>query len=129
MLIELFIWRFIFWMKKVYEYKVSILFLFNFGYNYFFKFLKDNKSYDWDLFYIRVIVNGVEFILLELCDEFLIRCVVFNMKWFVILNVYGLVEVLVGVIFFNIGERFVFVYLYCDYLNLGERVVEVSKED
>ncbi|MCY8785573.1 non-ribosomal peptide synthetase [Bacillus spizizenii] len=126
---ELFIRRPILWMKKAHEHKASILSSPNFGYNYFLKFLKDNKSYDWDLSHIRVIANGAEPILPELCDEFLTRCAAFNMKRSAILNVYGLAEASVGATFSNIGERFVPVYLHRDHLNLGERAVEVSKED
>lgn len=51
------------------------------------------------------------------------------MKRSAILNVYGLAEASVGATFSNIGERFVPVYLHRDHLNLGERAVEVSKED
>lgn len=126
---ELFIRRPILWMKKAYEHKASILSSPNFGYNYFLKFLKDKKSYDWDLSHIRVIANGAEPILPELCDEFLSRCAAFNMKRSAILNVYGLAEASVGATFSKIGEEFVPVYLHRDHLNLGERAVEVSKED
>ncbi|MEC1526555.1 non-ribosomal peptide synthetase [Bacillus spizizenii] len=126
---ELFIRRPILWMKKAHEHKASILSSPNFGYNYFLKFLKDKKSYDWDLSHIRVIANGAEPILPELCDEFLSRCAAFNMKRSAILNVYGLAEASVGATFSKIGEEFVPVYLHRDHLNLGERAVEVSKED
>ncbi|KAA6451957.1 non-ribosomal peptide synthetase/type I polyketide synthase [Bacillus swezeyi] len=125
---ELFIRRPILWMKKAHEHKASILSSPNFGYNYFLKFLKD-KSFDWDLSHIRVIANGAEPILPELCDEFLSRCAVFNMKRSAILNVYGLAEASVGAACSKIGEEFVPVYLHRDHLNLGERAVEVSKED
>ncbi|MEC1437019.1 non-ribosomal peptide synthetase [Bacillus spizizenii] len=126
---ELFIRRPILWMKKAHEHKASILSSPNFGYNYFLKFLKDKKSYDWDLSHIRVIANGAEPILPELCDEFLSRCAAFNMERSAILNVYGLAEASVGATFSKIGEEFVPVYLHRDHLNLGERAVEVSKED
>ncbi|MCY7864840.1 amino acid adenylation domain-containing protein [Bacillus spizizenii] len=126
---ELFIRRPILWMKKAHEHKASILSSPNFGYNYFLKFLKDKKSYDWDLSHIRVIANGAEPILPELCDEFLSRCAASNMKRSAILNVYGLAEASVGATFSKIGEEFVPVYLHRDHLNLGERAVEVSKED
>ncbi|WP_411810120.1 amino acid adenylation domain-containing protein [Bacillus amyloliquefaciens] len=124
---ELFIRRPILWMKKAHEHKASILSSPNFGYNYFLKFLKNEP--DWDLSHIRVIANGAEPILPELCDEFLTRCAAFNMKRSAILNVYGLAEASVGAAFSKTGEEFVPVYLHRDYLNLGERAVKVSKED
>ncbi|AJC23743.1 non-ribosomal peptide synthetase [Bacillus velezensis] len=124
---ELFIRRPILWMKKAHEHKASILSSPNFGYNYFLKFLKNEP--DWDLSHIKVIANGAEPILPELCDEFLKRCAAFNLKRSAILNVYGLAEASVGAAFSKLGEEFVPVYLHRDYLNLGERAVKVSKED
>ncbi|MGG1243184.1 amino acid adenylation domain-containing protein [Bacillus cabrialesii] len=124
---ELFIRRPILWMKKAHEHKASILSSPNFGYNYFLKFLKNEP--DWDLSHIRVIANGAEPILPELCDEFLTRCAAFNMKRSAILNVYGLAEASVGAASSKPEEEFVPVYLHRDYLNLGERAVNVSKED
>ncbi|WP_368650561.1 amino acid adenylation domain-containing protein [Bacillus inaquosorum] len=124
---ELFIRRPILWMKKAHEHKTSILSSPNFGYNYFLKFLKNEP--DWDLSHIRVIANGAEPILPELCDEFLKRCATFNMKRSAILNVYGLAEASVGATFSKTGEEFVPVYLHRDHLNLGERAVKVSEED
>ncbi|WP_416654228.1 amino acid adenylation domain-containing protein [Bacillus amyloliquefaciens] len=124
---ELFIRRPILWMKKAHEHKCSILSSPNFGYNYFLKFLKNEP--DWDLSHIRVIANGAEPILPELCDEFLTRCAAFNMKRSAILNVYGLAEASVGATFSKTGEEFVPVYLHRDHLNLGEKAVKVSKED
>ncbi|MEW4058621.1 amino acid adenylation domain-containing protein [Bacillus siamensis] len=124
---ELFIRRPILWMKKAHEHKASILSSPNFGYNYFLKFLKNEP--DWDLSHIKVIANGAEPILPELCDEFLKRCAAFNLKRSAILNVYGLAEASVGAAFSKIGKEFVPVYLHRDYLNLGERAVKVSKED
>ncbi|MBT2572355.1 amino acid adenylation domain-containing protein [Bacillus sp. ISL-51] len=126
---ELFIRRPILWMKKAHEHKASILSSPNFGYNYFLKFLKNEQRLDWDLSHIRVIANGAEPILPELCDKFLKRCATFNMKRSAILNVYGLAEASVGAAFSKTGEEFVPVYLHRDHLNLGERAVEVSKED
>ncbi|MCY8499542.1 amino acid adenylation domain-containing protein [Bacillus atrophaeus] len=126
---ELFIRRPILWMKKAHEHKASILSSPNFGYNYFLKFLKNEQRLDWDLSHIRVIANGAEPILPELCDEFLKRCAMFNMKRSAILNVYGLAEASVGASFSKTGEEFVPVYLHRDHLNLGERAVEVSKDD
>ncbi|KAF1677376.1 hybrid non-ribosomal peptide synthetase/type I polyketide synthase [Bacillus sp. SKDU12] len=124
---ELFIRRPILWMKKAHEHKASILSSPNFGYNYFLKFLKNEP--DWDLSHIRVIANGAEPILPELCDEFLTRCASFNLKRSAILNVYGLAEASVGAAFSKTGKEFVPVYLHRDHLNLGERAVNVSKED
>lgn len=51
------------------------------------------------------------------------------MKRSAILNVYGLAEASVGASFSKTGEEFVPVYLHRDHLNLGERAVEVSKDD
>ncbi|WP_432339518.1 amino acid adenylation domain-containing protein [Bacillus tequilensis] len=124
---ELFIRRPMLWMKKAHEHKASILSSPNFGYNYFLKFLKNEP--DWDLSHIRVIANGAEPILPELCDEFLTRCAAFNMKRSAILNVYGLAEASVGAASTKPEDEFVPVYLHRDYLNLGERAVKVSKED
>ena len=126
---ELFIRRPVLWMKKANEHKATILSSPNFGYKYFLTFLKNEQSLNWDLSHIRVIANGAEPILPELCDEFLNRCSAFNLKRSSILNVYGLAEASVGAAFSKVGEEFVPVYLHRDHLNFEDHVIDVPKED
>ncbi|MCP3774856.1 amino acid adenylation domain-containing protein [Paenibacillus sp. MZ04-78.2] len=126
---ELFIRKPVLWMKKANEHQATILSSPNFGYKYFLSYLKDEQASEWDLSHIRVIANGAEPILPELCDEFLTKCSAFGVKRSAILNVYGLAEASVGVAFSKTGEEFVPVYLHRDHLKAGEKPIEVSRED
>lgn len=124
---ELFIRKPILWMKKVNEHKATILSSPNFGYKYFLNFFREDKAEGWDLSSVRVIYNGAEPILPEVCDEFLNVLSAYHLKKTAMFTVYGLAEASVAVSFPKVEEEFTAVYVHRDHLNLGERVIEVEK--
>lgn len=124
---ELFIRKPILWMKKVNEHKATILSSPNFGYKYFLNFFREDKAEGWDLSSVRVIYNGAEPILPEVCDEFLNVLAAYHLKKTAMFTVYGLAEASVAVSFPKVEEEFTAVYVHREHLNLGERVIEVEK--
>lgn len=124
---ELFIRKPILWMKKVNEHKATILSSPNFGYKYFLNFFREDKAEGWDLSSVRVIYNGAEPILPEVCDEFLNVLSAYHLKKTAMFTVYGLAEASVAVSFPKVDEEFTAVYVHREHLNLGERVIEVEK--
>ncbi|MGQ8873040.1 amino acid adenylation domain-containing protein [Paenibacillus sp. TSA_86.1] len=125
---ELFIRKPILWMKKVNQHKATILSSPNFGYRYFLNFFREDKAEGWDLSCVRVIYNGAEPILPEVCDEFLNVLSAYQLKRTAMFTVYGLAEASVAVSFPEVEKAFASVYVHRDYLNFGELVVEVEKE-
>ncbi|MEW9697561.1 amino acid adenylation domain-containing protein [Paenibacillus sp. SI8] len=125
---ELFIRKPVLWMKKVNEHQVTMLSSPNFGYKYFLNFFRAEKAVGWDLSCVRVIYNGAEPILPEVCDEFLSVLSKYNLKKTAMLTVYGLAEACVAVAFPNVEEEFTTVYVHRDHLNLDEQVIEVEKD-
>ncbi|PQP81878.1 non-ribosomal peptide synthetase [Paenibacillus sp. PCH8] len=125
---ELFIRKPILWMKKVNEHKATILSSPNFGYKYFLNFFRDDKAEGWDLSCVRVIYNGAEPILPEVCHEFLNVMSKYHLKNTAMFTVYGLAEASVAVSFPKAEEKFTAVYVHRDHLNFGKRVIEVEKD-
>ena len=124
---ELFIRKPVLWMKKVNEHRATVLSSPNFGYKYFLNFFREDKAEGWDLSCVRVIYNGAEPILPEVCDEFLNVLSAYHLKKTVMFTVYGLAEASVAVSFPKVEEEFTAVYVHRDHLNLGEHVIEVEK--
>ncbi|OAB44324.1 non-ribosomal peptide synthetase [Paenibacillus glacialis] len=125
---ELFIRKPILWMQKVNEHKASILSSPNFGYKYFLNFFREEKAMGWDLSCVRVIYNGAEPILPEVCHEFSNVLSPYHLKNTAMFTVYGLAEASVAVAFPNIDEELTSVYIHRDHLNFGEQVVELEKD-
>ncbi|NEW06400.1 amino acid adenylation domain-containing protein [Paenibacillus sp. SYP-B3998] len=125
---ELFIRKPVLWMKKVNEHKATILSSPNFGYKYFLNFFREEKTIGWDLSCVRVIYNGAEPILPDVCHEFLNVLSKYQLKNTVMFTVYGLAEASVAVAFPNVDEEFTSVYVHREHLNFGEHVVEIEKD-
>lgn len=126
---ELFIRKPILWMKKVNEHQATILSSPNFGYKYFLNFFREEKAEGWNLSCVRVIYNGAEPILPEVCHEFLNVLSKYQLKNTAMFTVYGLAEASVAVAFPPEEEEFTAVYLHRDHLNFGEHVIELDKKD
>lgn len=124
---ELFIRKPILWMKKVNQHKATVLSSPNFGYKYFLNFFREDKAEGWDLSCVRVIYNGAEPILPEVCHEFLNVLSAYQLKKTAMFTVYGLAEASVAVSFPQVEQQFTAVYVHRDHLNFGEQVIEVEK--
>ncbi|KAA8786040.1 amino acid adenylation domain-containing protein [Paenibacillus amylolyticus] len=125
---ELFIRKPILWMKKVNQHRATILSSPNFGYKYFLNFFREDKADGWDLSCVRVIYNGAEPILPEVCHEFLNVLSAYQLKKTAMFTVYGLAEASVAVCFPPTEKEFAAVYVHRDHLNFVEHVIEVEKD-
>lgn len=110
------------WMKKANQYKVTQLYSPNFGYQYFLLFYKKDMARNWDLSYVRYIINGAEPINTKLCDEFLIHMKKYGMKQNVMVPAYGLAEGTVAVASSPVGENYMHTYIDRRYLAIGQKV-------
>ncbi len=117
------------WIQKASEHKVTLLYSPNFGYKHFLTFFKPEVKKDWDLSKVRLIYNGAEPISYELCDEFLEKLATYGLKRNSMYTVYGLAEGTIAVTFPRLGDDMRFITLDRNYLNIGDTVREVSKED
>ncbi|WP_366295333.1 amino acid adenylation domain-containing protein [Paenibacillus sp. AN1007] len=125
---ELFIRKPILWMKKVNQHQATILSSPNFGYKYFLNFFREDKAQGWNLSCVRIIYNGAEPILPEVCDEFLNVLSAYQLKKTAMFTVYGLAEASVAVSFPETDKEFEAVYVHRGHLNFGEHVIEVEKD-
>lgn len=117
------------WIQKASEHKVTLLYSPNFGYKHFLTFFKPENKKDWDLSKVRLIYNGAEPISYELCDEFLEKLSQYGLKRNSMYTVYGLAEGTIAVTFPRLGDEMRFITLDRNYLNIGDTVREVSKDD
>ena len=117
------------WIQKASEHKVTLLYSPNFGYKHFLTFFKPEVKKDWDLSKVRLIYNGAEPISYELCDEFLEKLSLYGLKRNSMYTVYGLAEGTIAVTFPRLGDEMRFITLDRNYLNIGDSVREVGKDD
>jgi len=125
---SLFIKRPILWMEKANQYRISILYSPNFGYQYFLFALRDGKDYDWDLSCIRVIYNGAELISEEICSSFLSSLAIYGLAHSSMSPGYGLAEASVAVSLPDPGCGVSAYLLDKKFLNVGSMVVETTSE-
>ncbi|MCX8132089.1 MAG: amino acid adenylation domain-containing protein [Clostridia bacterium] len=117
------------WMQKASEHKVTLLYSPNFGYKHFLKFYQPDENRKWDLSRVRLIYNGAEPISMDLCYEFLDKMSVYGLNRNAMFPVYGLAEGTIAVTFPNLEEKFKYHTLSRDSLKVGEKVVDIPKED
>ncbi len=117
------------WIQKASEHKVTLLYSPNFGYKHFLTFFKPEVRKDWDLSKVRLIYNGAEPISYELCDEFLEKLSPYGLNRNSMYTVYGLAEGTIAVTFPRLGDEMRFITLDRNYLNIGDTVREISKDD
>ncbi|HEX2926937.1 MAG TPA: amino acid adenylation domain-containing protein [Ruminiclostridium sp.] len=117
------------WIEKASEHRVTLLYSPNFGYKHFLTFFKPDVKKDWDLSSVRLIYNGAEPISSELCDEFLGKLSPYGLKRSAMYTVYGLAEGTIAVTFPRFGDELKFVTLDRRFLNVGDTVREVNRED
>jgi polyketide synthase PksJ len=85
------------WMDKVNEYKASLLYSPNFGYQYFLAAMDRRQNYGWRLQCVRIVYNGAEPIDHRICTKFLNALQPYGLSQDVMLPVYGLAEASVAV--------------------------------
>lgn len=117
------------WIQKASEHKVTLLYSPNFGYKHFLTFFKPDVKKDWDLSKVRLIYNGAEPISYELCNEFLEKLSPYGLQRNSMYTVYGLAEGTIAVTFPRLGDEMRFITLDRNYLNIGDLVREVAKDD
>lgn len=117
------------WMKKASQYKVTQLYSPNFGYQYFLLFYKRDIDRDWDLSYVRYIINGAEPINTKLCDEFLINMGRHKMKKNVMVPAYGLAEGTVAVACSPVGENYGQCYIDRSSLIIGQKIKYLANQE
>ncbi|QXU43266.1 non-ribosomal peptide synthetase [Pedobacter sp. D749] len=126
---SLFIKRASIWINKAHEYKTSILYSPNFGFQYFLSSLKSAESRSWDLSAVRIIYNGAELISYELCEKFSAELSQFNLKPNVIYPGYGLAEASVAVTLPEPGKPLHVHHLNRNNLNIGDKVMFLSPDN
>lgn len=125
----LFIRRPLLWLRKASEYKIKVLACPNFGYEYFLGFFKPQAANEWDLSNVRIIFNGAEYISSDICNSFLKEMSPYGLKDNVMFAVYGGAEASLAVTFPPAGEGLKKVFLDRDFLNIGDRAVEVDQDN
>ncbi|WP_026475833.1 beta-ketoacyl synthase N-terminal-like domain-containing protein [Alkaliphilus transvaalensis] len=127
---NLFIRRPTIWLEKTSHHKASILQSPNFGYKYVMSFLRREKKLEWDLSSVRVILNGAEPIVADICNEFFEAMDEYHLDRNAMFAVYGLAEASVGVAIPPVnGERMRSVVLDRRFLGIGEKVKYLESEE
>ncbi len=119
---SLFLFKPMLWLKKVSEFKTTILSSPNFGYKYLLKAHNNNKGQDWNLQHVRVIFNGAEPISCRVCDDFLKEMSQYGLKRNTMFPVYGLAEASLAVAFPPVEEGIKTVNIDRRYMGIGERI-------
>jgi tyrocidine synthetase III len=116
------------WMEKANEYKSSILYSPNFGYQYFLSALQQSAA-DWDLSRIRLIYNGAEFISADLYNKFFDSLALYRLGKIAMYPGYGLAEASVAVSLPTIPSPLYTHSVNRLNLNIGEPVQNISVSD
>ena len=116
------------WLEKASEHKATYLSSPNFGYKHFLSFFQHSSSLEWDLSHVKAIYNGAEPILPNICNEFLEAIKHTGINKNVIAACYGLAEGTVSVASMRPFEEMTQHYLERNSINLGSKIVEVSKD-
>ncbi|MBD0259179.1 MAG: AMP-binding protein, partial [Cytophagales bacterium] len=93
----LFIRRPLLWLELASEYRTTLLYSPNFGYEYFLEALKGKPQAAWELTAVRLVFNGAEPINHALCEGFTRALLPFGLGPHTLLPVYGLAEAAVAV--------------------------------
>ncbi|MBD0260445.1 MAG: non-ribosomal peptide synthetase, partial [Cytophagales bacterium] len=121
----LFIRRPTLWLEKASEYRATVLYSPNFGYQYFLAALRNPRDYPWDLSPVRLIYNGAEPISAALCGRFLHELKGFGLKDSVFFPGYGLAEASVAVTLPEVNSAMVSYALDRALLKVGDCVRDV----
>jgi amino acid adenylation domain-containing protein len=116
------------WLDKASEYRSSLLYSPNFGYEYLLSSL-DRSSPAWDLSAVRNIYNGAEHISKQLCEAFIAKLTPFGLRANAIGAGYGLAEASVAVCLPNVGEPMVAYNLSRRSLNTGDKIQVLNDGD
>lgn len=127
---SLFIRRPLSWMQKVNEYRATMTFSPNYGYEYFMSaFNNTSTPPSWDLSCVRLIVNGAEVISKKTCDRFLDALQSYGLNYGSMFTVYGMAEACVAIAFPEPEQVARFYALDRNTLATGIRVKIVDSDD
>jgi amino acid adenylation domain-containing protein len=124
---NLFIRRPLAWIDLVASHRATVLYSPNFGLQYFLNAFQENKTLNWDLSCVRIIVNGAEPISAELCKQFTTTLGKFGLHANAMLAAYGLAEASVEVSATIPGEGIHSYFLDRQQLKIGDEVLFVDK--
>lgn len=125
---SLFVRRPLLWLNCASEYKATLLYSPNFGFQYCLDALQVETLYDWNLEAVRLIFNGAEPIQLSLCREFLTRLLKHGLNPDTMYPVYGLAEASLAVTMPDIAHKFSYKTLDRNHLAPGASIQEVAEE-
>jgi amino acid adenylation domain-containing protein len=121
---EVFIRNPLLWMSKVSEFKASVLYSPNFGYEYFLQAYNRQLKADrnWDLSSVRIIYNGAEPISIRACESFTDTMAKYGLRANSVLPAYGLAEASVAVTIEAPGIALKTFTLDRNHLKLGDKI-------
>jgi acyl-CoA synthetase (AMP-forming)/AMP-acid ligase II/acyl carrier protein len=126
---ELFIRRPSLWLQKISEYKATVTASPNFGYRYLINRLNQDSIKNIDLSTLRLIFNGAEPIAYDLCQEFIKKLQIYDLKENVIFPVYGLAEASLAVTLSEPEKAVEKLTLNRRKLNKGDQVIVTKSND
>ncbi len=124
----LFIRRPLLWMEAVAAEQATVLYSPNFGLQYFLSALQRHTAFRADLSAVRIIVNGAEPIVVDLCHNFIASLRPYGLRENAILSAYGLAEAAVAVSAMPPGSPLLSYVLDRRSLNTGNPVVLVEDD-
>ena len=119
---SLFVRRPLSWLNFAHEYKVSLLYSPNFGFEYLLNGLTASSEDAWDLASVRLVFNGAEPIDINVCDAFAKTMRRYGLKDNVMFPVYGLAEASVAVTVPDLVEKFIHYRVERKHLKPGKPV-------
>lgn len=125
---NLFIRKPLTWLHKVTEYKISLMYSPNFGLQYVLANLSSNTQ-SLDLSSVRLLYNGSEPIIDELCNTFVTTLSSYGFRKQAMYTVYGLAEATVGVSFPEMTDTYEAISIDRRHLNVGNSIAQLSKGD
>lgn len=125
---SLFVKRPVLWIKKVHEYRITLLSSPNFGYKFFLNFFKEDMAEGLDLSQVRLIFNGAEPISANICNEFLGAMSKYGLKKNTTFPVYGLAEASLAVTFPPADEELVEIKLDRKSVSIGSEVRDAESD-
>ena len=126
---ELFVRRPLLWLQLAARVRATILCAPNFGYRHYLKVLGEREVSGLDLSAVRLIFNGAEPISAELCDQFLTRLEVAQLRRTAMFPVYGLAEASLAVSFPAPGSPYRVRSLNRHRLAVGEQTQTLDASD
>lgn len=119
------------WMDKAHQYKATLLFSPNFGYEYFLQQLSNKRVFTnrWNLSNVRLIFNGAEMISDRICEKFISELQRFQLSKRAMYPGYGLAEASVAVSLPEIDQGYKTLAVNFRRLAVGERIVYSEEND